>query len=121
MLTPQTIDEQIAEIRQQLETLHDEADGTPFEKNKSSLEYIHISCEQLQETLHIAVDLPPGEELGDALHKMRTPLSVIIGFAEIWANIDGLNDLQSSALDNMHKIGVTISQQVSAQFDRDLR
>jgi signal transduction histidine kinase len=116
MLTTERIDTFVSDVRCQTEILKTTSDGTPFAKQRDNLDFIRNSIDELDSMLRSALELPPGEDLDDLVHSVRTPLAVIIGFSEIWLNLTDLTEPQQKALKTIHQSGVELSRLVESTF-----
>jgi signal transduction histidine kinase len=116
MLTTERIDTFVSDVRCQMEILKTSTEGTPFEKQRDNLDFIHTSVDELDTMLRSALELPPGEDLDDLVHSVRTPLAVIIGFSEIWLNLTNLTEPQQKALKTIHQSGAELSRLVEYTF-----
>jgi signal transduction histidine kinase len=103
------------DVLHQVETLLDSMNGATFADDESVM-HVRESATNLVEMVEQATEMVPGIALDNISHRIRSPLSVIIGFAELWQADDDLTLEQCQLLKSITNNGMRLSSMIDAAF-----
>ena len=81
-----------------------------------SVQFVQESAGRLTEIIEGADNEPVRQGLDNIVHRLGSPLSVIVGFSELWSGADGLSMDQLDTLKAITRDGMRLSGMIDSVY-----